>query len=251
MNRKRRLRLGTPSHVFSTEPSTCQLHYQPYPLQISKLTGFLSRLYLEFRREVVWRLEAQTVGNLFNAEVSRGQQFFCPLKSEVLLIEGRRDACELLKEFTEIAVAHTELLSNLLYGKVILQRLSDSQSCKVYHIHAVVVLAKLYATLQGIHQPNEMVDDARQYLLRVWSLFLRPLVCFLIQSDDICAESHMVYGLERREETCTDPVINILSLETNPLALPATVGKRMVGVPFARKEQEQVACLERDVGYMV
>ena len=168
-----------------------------------------------------------------------------------MLVECWRDARKLLEEFAQVAVAHTKVFGYLLYGKVLLQRLPDTQSRKVYHVHTVMVLAKLYAPFQSVHQSHKVVDDARQYLLRVWSLLLRPLVCFLVQSDDICTEAHMIDRFSSREEARPHPVIDVLALETYPIALPSAVVKRMVGMPLSWEEQEQVASLKRNIGHMI
>ena len=47
-----------------------------------------------------------------------------------------------------------------------------------------------------------------------------------------------------REKTMFYPVVNVLALEANPKAFPTFLTVGMVGMPFARKEHEDVASLD-------
>ena len=98
--------------------------------------------------------------------------------------------------------------------------------------------------LQGIHQADEVVHDARQRLLRVGRLLVGRLVGLFIQAYDVAAVAHVVDGLLGREEARPHAVVDVLALESYPVAFPSSFGRRVIGVPFAGKQHEDVAGLD-------
>ena len=59
---------------------------------VAELAGTAARLDFKFRREVIGRLEIQSVGYFLDADVGGGKQFLGPLQPQVLLVESRRNA---------------------------------------------------------------------------------------------------------------------------------------------------------------
>jgi len=83
------------------------------------------------------------------------------------------------------------------------------------------VLAQDDVSLQGIHLSDEMVYDTRHCLLSVCSLLLRRLVSLFIQADDFVAVAHVIDRLFRGQESRLHTVVDILSLESDPIAFPS------------------------------
>lgn len=127
----------------------------------------------------------------------------------------------LLEEFAEGGVADAQLLCYLLDGERVFQRLSDAQACPVYQVYVLGVFAEDDVALQGVHLADEVVYDARHGLLGVGGLLLGGVVGLFVEADDFVAEAHVIDGAFGREESGLYAVIDVLSLEPYPVALPS------------------------------
>ena len=112
-----------------------------------------------------------------------------------------------------------------------------------------LVTAQLYVALEGVHQSDEMVDDAGHKLLRVGGLDDGSVVGLLVETHNLVAEADVIDGFLRREETGAYAVVHIAALETNPIALPSCSGIGVVGMPLTREEQPEVAFSQVRLAY--
>lgn len=99
---KKKCRIYKIQHYFDTESKRIILFIQflqnrlQRPL-LPQVAWFSPSLLFELCREIVGRLKVESVRYLFYAHACRGEQFFCPLYSQVLLVCCRRQSCVLLE----------------------------------------------------------------------------------------------------------------------------------------------------------
>ena len=195
---------------------------------------------LKLGREVVGRLEVEAIGYLLDAVICRGEQFLGSLQFQGLLIERRGEACMFLEQFSEGRIADAQFLRDFLDGEVSLQGLPDFKACPIDDIDVLGIFVQNHVALQGVHQTDEVVDDARQGLLRISRLFLCDAHGLLVQGDDFIAEPDVVDWFLGRQKSSVDPVVDVLALESYPVTLPSLVCDGVVSVPFAWEQKKNV-----------
>jgi hypothetical protein len=106
-----------------------------------------------------------------------------------------------------------------------------------------VVCVQYNVALERMHQSDEQVHHAGQSLLYVGRLLLGSLQPKLVHVVDHGRIAHMIDGFLGRQKSGAHPVVHVLALEPYPVALPSRLLERVVAVPLAGEEQEQVAGL--------
>ena len=218
------------------------------PLSLAEVAGLDAHLGLELGREVVGALEVETVGDLLDSEVGGGEEFLGAEEPELLLVGGGGETGVVFEELAEVAVADAEFGGDLLDGEGGLEGLADAQTGTVDHIDMQLVLTQLDVALEGVHDTNEMVDDAGHELLGVGGFFYGGFIGALVKGLDDGGVTYVVDGPLGREESGADAVVHIAATETDPVALPADGGEGVVGVPLSGEEEEHVAGLDVDGG---
>ena len=82
-----------------------------------------------------------------------------------MLIESRSHPRVFLEYLSEIGVADTKLLGNILYRQLFLKGVADKHLCLAHNVHVLSVLAQFIGSLERVHKPNEVVDDSCKSLL--------------------------------------------------------------------------------------
>ena len=93
----------------------------------------------------------------------------------------------------------------------------------------------------GVGESQQQVDDAGQNLLEAAALLLRRAQRQFVEIDDILVITDVEKRPVRVEELRADLAVDVGAGESDPVLVPAGLGRGAVAVPLAGEEQDELA----------
>ena len=184
--------------------------------------------------------ESALEGDLLAGERRIGQQFLALVDFQFQQILRRGEPDVLPEEPAEPRVAHADARGDLLAGEVAVEVVLHDD------LRLVELCGDLHVFECGLHvlgvgESQQQVDDAGQNLLEAAALLLRRAQRQFVEIDDILVITDVEKRPVRVEELRADLAVDVGAGESDPVLVPAGLGRGAVAVPLAGEEQDELA----------